>query len=348
MADRLREQLLGYLLGALEESERESVERRLAQDPSLWRELVQIRRRLQPLWAAQPDFAPPPDLAARTCQRVASYRTGSPEGASVGSGNKLGSADPQAEPGCPPLETGSSGGYRGWLDLGVAAGLVVALALLVFPAIQNSRFNARLAACQDQLRQIGVALNQYSEQHQNYFPPVYDQGRLAGAGIYAPILWTHGFVDDPRMFICPGSPLADDRQFRIPRLGELLTAAPEELARLHSRMGGSYGYSLGFFDGRIYTTRDLRRPHFALVADVPSTLLAGYQSVNHGGRGQNVLFEDGRIMFYTSPRPHARADDVFVNEEGMVAAGMNRNDSVVGPSTAVPCLCGRGNCTGNR
>jgi hypothetical protein len=113
-------------------------------------------------------------------------------------------------------------------------------------------------------------------------------------------------------------------------------ARGEELVRLRESMGGSFGYSLGYLDGRTYTTRNLGRPHFALMADVPSPMPAGFQSANHGGRGQNVLFEDGRIVFYVTPRPNAQADDVFVNEVGMVAAGVNPNDAVIGPSRALP------------
>jgi len=81
------------------------------------------------------------------------------------------------------------------------------------------------------------------------------------------------------------------------------------------------------------------------MADVPSACLHGYQSINHDGRGQNVLFEDGRVRFYCTSRPHAWADDVFVNEQGLVAAGRHRNDSVVGPSMAVPNLAGAAHAT---
>jgi anti-sigma-K factor RskA len=73
MVDRTREQLLGYLFGALEESERESVASQLAQDPNLRRELARLHQRLEPLGGTQPDFMPPAGLAKRTCRLVESY-----------------------------------------------------------------------------------------------------------------------------------------------------------------------------------------------------------------------------------------------------------------------------------
>ena len=61
-------------------------------------------------------------------------------------------------------------------------------------------------------------------------------------------------------------------------------------------MGGSYGYCIGYVDQGVYQpTRNLGRPGFAIMADAPCEDRPGRQSDNHGGRGQNVLFEDGHV-----------------------------------------------------
>src|SRR3990170_671350 len=108
MADRAQEQLLGYLLGALGESERESIEDQLGQSPKLLRDLAQVRERLQPLWVAQPDFDPPPGLAARTCKFIASCpkccANPGPEGA-----KKLQRHAPTPIPPMPAAVAGESG-----------------------------------------------------------------------------------------------------------------------------------------------------------------------------------------------------------------------------------------------
>ena len=116
-------------------------------------------------------------------------------------------------------------------------------------------------------------------------------GSLAGAGFVAPLLVSNGYVGGSHWFVCPASPLAENGEFHVPSPDELLSASQQELASLRSTMGGSYGYNLGFVeDGRYHGTRNLRRPYFALMSDAPSASRSGYQTVNHDGRGQNVLF----------------------------------------------------------
>ena len=104
-------------------------------------------------------------------------------------------------------------------------------------------------------------------------------------------------------------------------------------------MGGSYGYCLGHFRNGAYEgTRNRQRSGFAIVADAPSPDQPGHQSRNHGGRGQNVLFEDGHVVFLTCSKPNDSADDIFVNDAGLVAAGLHENDAVIGPSDASPLV----------
>jgi hypothetical protein len=323
MTDPVQEQLLGHLLGVLDDDEQQQIETRLKDDPHLARQAAQWTARLEMLEACRAEFPPPPALAERTCRFVvAQAQTAAAE-------QSLGAA------------AGSSGwaGRVGWLDLAMAAGVFMAAALLTIPAILTSRFNARVAVCQDNLRQLGVALGQYSEQHDGFFPYVPAEGKLAGAGIYAPVLLRDGFLTEARRVICPDSPLAEQREFHVPSIDALERAEERQAERMRRMMGGSYGYSLGHMrEGRYQGTKNLGRTHFALMADAPSSSLPGHQTVNHGGRGQNVLFEDGRVDYVLSPRPHPNADDIFANDRGEVAAGLHRNDAVVGPSSAVPVI----------
>jgi len=311
----------------------------LDQNPKLLADLALVRESLQPLWVAQPDFIPPPGLAGRTCEFVASHPEAWPHCRHDSASQPACVAALPAAPMIVPEPAGSRGNYTNWLDVAVAVGIVAAASLLIFPAIQNSRSNSRLVECRDHLRQLGLALTQYSETYEDYFPPVYDEGSLAGAGFVAPLLVSNGYVGGSQWFVCPASPLAENGEFHVPSPDELLSASQRELASMRSTMGGSYGYNLGFVEhGRYHGTRNLRRPYFALMSDAPSASRSGYQTVNHDGRGQNVLFECGRVSFMPTSRPHARADDVFVNQSGMVDAGRHRNDSVIGPSASVPHL----------
>lgn len=330
MSDRVRQQLLGFLLGALEEPEQQQIAHQLEKDPALRRKLARLQRSLQPLEESRREYAPPPGLADRTCRFVAQVAEQE---------RRRGRPAPEVAAMSPVPAPPVAAARWSWADLAVAVGILAAASLLLFPAISKSRFNAQVASCQDNLRQIGVALTQYSRLHHDYFPQVPHQGRLAAAGIYAPTLVYDGFLPNSRYVICPTSPQAADPQFRVPTAREiLLVESLEELENLRSAMGGSYGYVLGYIEGDQYrTTKNLRRPFFAVMADAPGDAPT-HQSLNHGGRGQNVLFEDGRVVFYTTSRPSDVLDDIFVNDAGLVAAGAHRNDSVIGASRTVPVI----------
>jgi hypothetical protein len=74
MTDPLHQQLLGHLLGALDDDEHKGLDSRLERDEECCQELVRWRQRLAPLEAMRPDFEPPAGLAERTCRYVATSK----------------------------------------------------------------------------------------------------------------------------------------------------------------------------------------------------------------------------------------------------------------------------------
>ena len=326
MTDSEREQLIGHLLGALEDDEQTALETQLENDPECRKELVLLRRRLSALDALKVDYDPPPGLAERTCRFV---EANIPKPAASETSKKL---RPEYAP-------------PGWihrmtkLDMAMAATVLVAATMLIFPAIQNSRMAARRAACQDNLRDLGGALTQYSNTNGGYFPSVPSQGKLASAGIYAPVLYQNKLITDKNRVVCPDSTLAAKRNsFRIPTYNELELAPTAQVVDLRPTLGGSYGYNLGYTrDGMYYPTRNLHRDNFAIMSDAPSDR-PDHQSENHGGVGQNVLYEGGGVKFVTSSKPEGAIDDIFANNAGQVAAGLNQNDAVIGASKASPII----------
>ena len=326
MSDSTQEQLLGYALGALDDSERASVEEAMANDPGMRAQLAEVDARLRPLECLRQDFDPPPGLAERTIRRVSALKNGR-----GGSRSRRQAMSPV------PAAAHWIGKVR-WPDVAVGIVACAGLVLLLLPAIQGSRFMARVNACQDNLRQLGLALGGYSQVHGDYFPGVPAHGRTAVAGIYAPTLLRSGFLSENRAVICPASMLNRQDGFHVPTLDEVEAAPQENLADLQCTMGGSYGYCLGYMqDGTYHDNKNLHRKCFALAADMPSSD-PGHQSRNHDGRGQNVLFEDGRVEFLPTSKIAETGDDIFVNDAGLVAAGMHADDAVVAPSAVGP-LC---------
>ncbi|MEX2111746.1 MAG: DUF1559 domain-containing protein [Pirellulales bacterium] len=313
----MREQLIGYLLDALEPAEHEQVQAQLNRDSGLKRELEVLSRSLLPLTADREFFEPPAGLADRTCVFVA-LRAG-----------RVSLAQPPATV------------ARQWsmADMVVAAGIFLAASLLFFPAMSQSRFAARVTQCQNNLRSFGMALNNYANIHRGFFPNVPLEGRCSAAGVVAVRLRDLGFLEGKGIVVCPASSLADEAAvFEIPTAAELESASDEQLPVLHRRMGGSYGFNLGYVqDGRYFSPRNLHRARFAVMADSPSAK-PPYHSANHGGCGQNVLFEDGHVQYLTTCRAHGCRDDFYTNDKGVVGPGLHMYDAVIGSSDTKPCL----------
>ena len=232
MSDPTQEELLGYVLGALEDDEEQSIREKLKADPRLRQELAAVRRRLRSLEDTYCELPPPPALALRTCEFVASV-AGMPTPAAAGR-----TMTPL------PLLAGASGGFHTADLLAVCGVGVLAVALLV-PALASRRFDAQITACQDNLRLVTQALEVYSDNHSGYFPIIPAGGKSSAAGIYAPTLLHSGYLTEDRWLLCPGSRLVQNGHFHVPSVEELEEADAPQLPQLLAEMGGSYGYSLG-------------------------------------------------------------------------------------------------------
>jgi len=309
----MRDYLIGYLLDALEPHEQELVQSRLNSDPALRRELELASRSLEPLAADKKHYDPPAGLANRTCEFVVVQTKVAP---------------------APPVVS-VPGGWS-LADMVVAAGIFLAATLLFWPAVNQSRFAARVTGCQNNLRQIGVAQASYSSFYGGRLPAAQIGSRLNRAGVYAVILHENGFLPQAHILLCPDSALADcASDFHVPTTPELLQAQAEHMAAMCQTMGGSYGYSLGFFvRGEYQPPADLRRTGQALMADAPHPNHLG--SSNHGGRGHNVMFEDLHVKFLTTCKAQGCNDHIFTNDDGRASAGLHAFDAVIGASNDCP------------
>lgn len=311
----MRDNFLGFLLGALEPDEQDAVRRHLEENPDEQTALARLQRCLEPLAADREPHLPPPGLAARTLAMVTQQGT-----------------SPVA------LEPLSGAAVWQWHELLLAACIFCAAALLFVPALNHNRFEARVASCQNNLRMIGQALVAYSEHQGNFFPFVPPQGNLAVAGIYAPLLRESGFLSESRHVVCPEQQRR--RKYKstdLPTLAALMGASPEKLKSIQARAGGTYGYTFGHMgQGRYQGTRNQGRGNFALMSDMPCDKNRDLHSANHNGGGQNVLFEDGHVRFVRTCRTSGGSDDFFHNDRGVVAAGLHADDSVIAASCRSP------------
>lgn len=324
MTSPSRDQLLGYLLKALAPDEYRRVEADLDHDPHLSAEMRRLERSLERVGLGCPPeyIDPPPGLAERTCQYVAAHAAEA-------------FVTPAGAVALNPIERERR---FSWSDYVTVAAVIVVAVTLLFPALSFSRFQAQIVSCQNQLRQIGLSLHGYSDlQPDHSFPGPEMEGNRAVAGIVAPTLVSHKLADS-RMFLCSSSPAPRDvANFRVPTLEEIDAATGQELKAIRQMMGGDYGYNFGYVsDGKLQRPCNARRPNYVLIGDAPSNSRPRRASGNHRGRGQNVLYEDGRFQFLTQLPSAQILDDPYHNRDGWVSAGLDRDDAVLGASADPP------------
>ncbi len=342
MTDSHGPDLVGYLLDALEPAERDHIDARLCREPALRAELDALRHRLSPLNDNLGRIESPPGLAARTCrfveQRIQDESLlvpGSLMDASSRASSRGAARSAFKFQGGGRESLSPSRGWR-WSDALVAVSVCLVGVALLFPLLHSNIASARVAACSNKLRELGLALTDYSEHHSGLLPVAAEKGNLAAAGVCAPTLIDARYLDDSQAVVCPASELASDGEFRVPTVNELENAHGQQLLDIRRKMGGSFGYVLGYRQDGVYRfVRDRRRPQFAIASDLP---LNASRAANHGGAGRNVLLEDGRVVYLVGNccRLSGSDDNIFLNDLGLVAAGCSADDAVVSESETAP------------
>lgn len=332
------ENLIGYLLHALDSDEEQQVETYLREHPEAEARLNRLRQALAPLASDEGEIEPPPGLAVRTIGRVAEYR-------------------------CRPLPRAPEESIirtfpqtRSWwrrADVAVAASILLCAALITFPALNTIRMRHDRLACENNLRIIGAALRQYTDRTDaQRFPDVsraYDGVPAAGiasgparnsasaAGLFLPMLVQAGDLTPQQVasLRCPGTGQAS--RFVFHNLAELRQMTAAEFEK-HASELSPYAYTLGFRDqGQVrgLTRDDGLLPIAGDCAQVgPDGQLLPGNSLNHGGQGQNVLFTDGHVEWF--PDRILNDDDFFINRANQLEAGLCAEDYVLGPSAAHP------------
>jgi prepilin-type processing-associated H-X9-DG protein len=323
--DAMDENLVGYLLKALDADTQRDVEGFLRTHPEQRNRLELLRRALAPL-ASDPDSEPPANLWVRTLARVAEHEC-----------RKLPPA-PQA----PPTQSvaPSRRGWR-WVDALVAAGILLCAVGLALPGVNYLWQQHAVSSCKNNLRLYYGSLMRYSDSHGGALPRIEAQGAKSVAGSFVPMLHDAGVLDADVTITCAAEPPRHPSELSVDDLEAIKQRRPEEFNDLARNLSGCYAYTLGYFQaGQLKgVTRDLdgRLP---IMADTPpfrkGAVWPSGNSPNHGGRGQNVLFLDGSVEFRTARGVGPDGDDIYLNNNNLLAAGVGPRDAVLGPSWASP------------
>lgn len=326
----MRELLIRYLLGELEPHEHDAVQHQLAESAELRRQLARLRSCFANAARDDEPDATPLGLAERTTSWVSessdSYDALPSRQAALSESSDV------------------PNGVLGWslADLTVAGGVILAVSMLLFPALRNSLEGTRRQVCQNNLQELGQLFLLYSDLHGGWLPLVQPD---ENAGIYTVRLVEGGAASKEalkQLLLCPGSPQArlvraNPERFAvaIPTSEELKAMSPAELAEARAWMSPSYAYPLGYLVGQQYHFIRMRGFRSPILCDAPSNSAAAL-SPNHGGSIIQVLYPDGRVGVLTSAKVNGGNDDMFSNFEGKVGAGYGRDDVVLGSSDATP------------
>jgi hypothetical protein len=297
MTDPVQYQILGRLLGALDDEEQQSVDSCLEHDSRWSQELAEWRQRLASLEPLRRDFEPPPGLVERTCRYVAACMPAPAK--SPWRRWRMSSL---------PMPPHRAARLRG-LDVAVVVTLLITFGAMIPPAIHSSRYGARVAACQDDLRQFGLALTDHSRRQDQALSQCANHGQLTRAGMFAAELLEDAYLTTTHRTVCPDAWLSVQgllrASFRGARLEletpEMLTGEPQ--VRLADDWSGT-GHD-GAIDGWRSPSSVAAPP---LLADAPGADLPGQGFPSHGGRGRNVFFEDGHARFLPLARSSGVAD----------------------------------------
>lgn len=345
----MRDQLVRYLLGELNSQEQEQLEAALRDSPELRREFEHLKKCLPGPEDCDPDRFDEEPLEDDDFDRPAPVGAGS--GLAERTLDKICGNGPCHERPHTAAEITAAydapTGTPSWslADLTVAGGVFLAISMLFVPAVRQSRDASRRTDCVNNLRQLHTMLVSYSGVHGGFFPTA---ARHENAGMFAVYLGEDGYGSQEelaRLLVCRASPVADDIAHkritvRVPTLCELEAATAKERCFWKRMMSPSYAYRIGYVeDGQYFAIRNSNSCHKALMADNPRRCKraagANLQSDHHGG--QNVLFEDGHVDFLHDCCVSAKHQDlIYLNNADQEAAGLGRDDVVLGRSELVP------------
>ena len=181
------------------------------------------------------------------------------------------------------------------IELLVVISIIAILASILFPAFARARENARRASCQSNLKQIGLAVQQYTQD--------YDEKYLADQDDVSRTFVTtlQPYIKSTQTFVCPSAP-------RSP-----LATAESPLSQTDATWSafsssGTYGINSAFASTIPAALSDIAKPSEAYLALDASWYVveefglatSSVQDAMRHFNGTNICYADGHVKWQQS------------------------------------------------
>jgi prepilin-type N-terminal cleavage/methylation domain-containing protein/prepilin-type processing-associated H-X9-DG protein len=196
------------------------------------------------------------------------------------------------------------------IELLVVVAIIGILAAILFPVFSRARENARRSSCQSNLKQIGLAFSQYTQDYDERYPLNFfcdPPDASCGAPSTMPVLWLYAlypYSKNTQIYSCPDAP--GNTQQRTDASGHWIYNS-----------ASSYGWNVYFDPATSAEVTPFDGAGLASVADPAGTLLAGdslayyrmagYHDTSYFGNssgvadrhfdGADLLWADGHVKW---------------------------------------------------
>lgn len=192
------------------------------------------------------------------------------------------------------------------IELLVVIAVIAILAAILLPLFAKARAKARQAACLANLRQIGLALTMYADDHDGRFPNWLFAGAppdyLTWNQVLSPYLGTI------KVFYCPSFGRPEER-------GSPLEGSPywgPQYSYLLDLIYSSYGFNSGWVEGSVSdavadpagtilivetVVPGMEHLHWGYFGSFPPSVGGGPWVADRHSEGANVMFVDGHLKW---------------------------------------------------
>jgi prepilin-type processing-associated H-X9-DG protein/prepilin-type N-terminal cleavage/methylation domain-containing protein len=201
-------------------------------------------------------------------------------------------------PGAPPRPQNYLSAFT-LIELLICISICLILAALLFPALGAVKNKAALAGCASNMRQIGVGMNGYANDNNNFFPPTWSDP------------WTYeltqgGYISAPKVFLCPGDTI--NKVGPDPNTGKNMKRSYSYCSSVMTPAGiptDRLNRTLIERPSKQYLLTEWHGPDFSLGGDGKPIMglvrgIVPFDAVSPSHKnGCNFLFADGHVEFRT-------------------------------------------------